>query len=233
MLGQDVRDQWRLWVEVVAVRRGHLGHQIGTVRGRFKAVELLAATSKNALTSSDFVDSPCQLTPRGITVSRRQWALRRRKILAGPNNANMLQLVMMIGRWFPFESETLWKMPMPLVTTLVSFSRDRDQDLVLAAAKGLAGVSFNADSASMLGTMRGMIHSVVRLVQHANPEVVTLACDVHTLLVIKILSFKFQVEHANISHINLTVTVGSSQSGLSTTTKSRSIWYGRNCRNPC
>ena len=69
-------------------------------------------------------------------------------------------------------------MPAPLIKVLLVLSRDRDQECVLAATRGLAGVSFNATNASSLGRVDGLISAVVGLVQHANPEVVALACDV-------------------------------------------------------
>ena len=53
---------------------------------------------------------------------------------------------------------------------------------MLAAARGLAGVSFNANNASILGRVDGLVTLVVNLARHSNPEVVSLACDVSLLL---------------------------------------------------
>ncbi len=179
-LGSDMQEQWRLWVDVVVGRREQMKSNIGQSLARD------GAGWACRLSSSSIPISQCLRSPRWVTVARRQWALRHRRILEEPNHANMHHAVrnrtsegyfgLELARVLPQENST------PFIRTLLLFSHDRDQDCVLSAVKGLASVSFNADNASFLGLKHGLISSLVNLVQHPRTEIVSLACDVRTEL---------------------------------------------------
>ena len=175
-LGSDMQEQWRLWVDVVVGRREQMKSNIGQSLARDGILPGRACQ----------LSSQCLRSPRWVTVARRQWALRHRRILEEPNHANMHHAVrnrtsegyfgLELARVLPQENST------PFIRTLLLFSHDRDQDCVLSAVKGLASVSFNADNASFLGLKHGLISSLVNLVQHPRTEIVSLACDVRTEL---------------------------------------------------
>lgn len=175
-LGSDMQEQWRLWVDVVVGRREQMKSSIGQSLARDGILPGRACQ----------LSSQCLRSPRWVTVARRQWALRHRRILEEPNHANMHHAVrnrtsegyfgLELARVLPQENST------PFIRTLLLFSHDRDQDCVLSAVKGLASVSFNADNASFLGLKHGLISSLVNLVQHPRTEIVSLACDVRTEL---------------------------------------------------
>lgn len=193
LLGGDVREHWRLWVEVAVYRaefRLGLKHKCGQVStDRVTLINVLAInkifTAKPRHCSSKTLTCFAS-TPRAVAVARRQWTLRHRRTCEGPNHANMCQLVATNATWLFSTPEAnrgdialySYESPAPLIKTLLIFSRDRDHDCVLAAVSGLAGVSFNKENAAALGRVDGLIASIVSLVCHANPEVVTLACDV-------------------------------------------------------
>ena len=175
-LGSDMQEQWRLWVDVVVGRREQMKSSIGQSLARDGILPGRLCQ----------LSSQCLRSPRWVTVARRQWALRHRRILEEPNHANMHHAVrnrtsegyfgLELARVLPQENST------PFIRTLLLFSHDRDQDCVLSAVKGLASVSFNADNASFLGLKHGLISSLVNLVQHPRTEIVSLACDVRTEL---------------------------------------------------
>ena len=172
-LGMEAREQWRLWVEVAASRQEE-------IRKHRSFADSGAANGKdNALDVETFQS---QKVHRDRAVARRQWALRRRRVLEGPNHANMRLVVTESTEWLcdldtPQKKSDAGKTA-PLIRALLVLSRDRDLDCVLSAARGLASVAFNAHNAPALGSLRGLIPSVVNLTCHAHPEVVTLACDV-------------------------------------------------------
>lgn len=146
--------------------------------------------------------------PRNIAVARRQWALRRQRACEGPNRANMRIMAAPVptntAAWLGMRglegsglrtkgdvhhsaaspkyearsSETQQSTTPPLVSTLITLAYERDQDCVLAAARGLAAASFDTDNALTLGRNSEIITAVVFLAKHENLEVVALACDV-------------------------------------------------------
>lgn len=230
-LGSDVREQWQLWVDVAVSREQH------RLNKKFVLVQFRRRTKNKFKHREKETFQSAQTTPRDVAIARRQWALRRRRVYEGPNHANMRQLVTTSATWFFLKPDIsriegmIHGTPTPLINTLLVFSRDRDQDCVLAAARGLAGVSFNASSAFILGRVDGLITLVVSLVQHSNPEVVSLACDVSLPLNIYKYTYHFYI-HLQYGYRLLrdeSVTLGNGKFGIQTTRKPRSAGDGWNC----
>ena len=204
IVGADVREQWRLWISV-AIRRDEmirLQCKLGSGKKLTSSISLQSHTDSSPTDRRNterrregghkanfLLEKGNHVPPRNLTVARRQWALRRRRTCEGPNHANMRQLVTGSTPWlFPrpgiTDSSSQYIQPTPLIRVLLVLAHDRDQDCVLAAVRGLAGVSFNTANASQLGETAGLVTALISLVKHANPEVVALACDVmHALQV--------------------------------------------------
>lgn len=149
-----------------------------------------------------------RLTARDVAVARRQWALRRRRACEGPNRENMRILASpaptKTAEWLGLSSssevvantlddkyaslragpaiarkrKSLSSGSPPLVATLLSLAYERDDECVLAAARGLAAASYDSKNASTLGRVDGIIQAVVFLAKHTCAEVTALACDV-------------------------------------------------------
>lgn len=146
-----------------------------------------------------------RVNPRNASVARRQWALRRRRACEGPNRQNMrivaapvpTKTAQWLGVGTPVDPKRAagkkilcvkrsrgensdLRDPPPLVSTLLPLAYERDQECVLAAAKGIAAASFDSENAAALGRVDGILQVLVFLAKHESQEVVSLACDVRS-----------------------------------------------------
>ena len=168
--GADIREQWRLWVDV-AVNRAK--HSLKLKHHSAKVVELaqvsnLRRDARSLAPRTETSKSIANASPRDVAVARRQWALRHRRTCEGPNHANMQHLVKVDAAWLspPLDNNQIGERSeasSPIIKTLLIFSHDRDDDCVLAAASGLAGVSFDGENATILGQVHGLMTTIVSL----------------------------------------------------------------------